>query len=101
MRAGIIAYIVNGLESKGSKSIIDIATARFKEQQQLKAGLEKTKDKLEERKLVERAKDILIKTRDFSEDEAYHTLQKLAMDRNIALAEMAKNGIAMSELLAH
>ncbi|OQK17439.1 response regulator receiver protein [Methyloprofundus sedimenti] len=99
IQAGISAYIVNGLESKRIKNIIDIAAARFKEQQQLKAELEKTRDKLEERKLVDRAKGILIKTRGFSEDEAYHTIRKLAMDRNIALAEMAKNVIAMSELL--
>lgn len=99
IQAGISAYIVNGLESKRIKNIIDIAAARFKEQQQLKAELEKTRDKLDERKLVDRAKGILIKTRGFSEDEAYHTIRKLAMDRNIALAEMAKNVIAMSELL--
>ena len=99
IKAGISAYIVSGLESKRIKSIIDIAAARFKEQQQLKTELEKTKSKLEERKLMDRAKGILIKTRGFSEDDAYHTLRKLAMDRNIALGEMAKNVIAMAELL--
>ena len=99
IKAGISAFIVSGLESKRIKSIIDIAAARFKEQQQLKTELKKTKSKLEERKLVDRAKGILIKTRSFSEDEAYHTLRKLAMDRNIALGEMAKNVISMAELL--
>ena len=99
IKAGISAYIVSGLESKRIKSIIDIAAARFKEQQQLKTELKKTRSKLEERKLIDRAKGILIKTRGFSEDEAYHTLRKLAMERNIALGEMAKNVIAMAELL--
>lgn len=99
IKAGISAYIVSGLESKRIKSIIDIAAARFKEQQQLKTELEKTKSKLEERKLMDRAKGILIKTRGLSEDDAYHTLRKLAMDRNISLGEMAKNVIAMAELL--
>ncbi len=99
IKSGISAYIVSGLESNRIKSIIDIAIARFTEQQSLKNELEKTKSKLEERKLVDRAKGILIKTRNFSEDEAYHTLRKLAMDRNIAIGEMAKNVIAMSELL--
>ena len=47
---------------------------------------------------IDRAKAILIKTQNFSEDEGYHTLRKLAMDRNITLGEMAKNVIAMSEL---
>ena len=99
IQAGISAYIVNGLESKRIKSIIDIAAARFKEHQKMQAELEKTRDKLDERKLLDRAKGILIKTRGFSEDKAFHTLRKLAMDRNITLAEMAKNVIAMSELL--
>lgn len=99
VKAGVSAYVVNGLEIERIDSIINIAIARFKEQQQLKTELEKTKSKLEERKLIDRAKGILIKTRGFTEDEAYHTLRKLAMDRNIAIGEMAKNIIAMAELL--
>ncbi|WP_432741863.1 ANTAR domain-containing protein [Methylobacter sp. G7] len=99
IKAGVGAYVVNGLEIGRIDSIIHIAVARFKERQQLKNELEKTKSKLEERKLVDRAKGILIKTRGFTEDDAYHTLRKLAMDRNIAIGEMAKNVIAMAELL--
>ena len=99
IEAGISAYIVSGLESGRIKSIIDIGIARFKQQQGLKKELEQTKSKLEDRKLIDRAKGILIKTRGFSEDEAYHKLRKLAMDRNISLGEMAKNIISMAELL--
>ncbi len=99
VKAGVSAYVVNGLETGRIDSIINIAVARFKEQQRLKSELEKTKSKLEERKLIDRAKGILIKTRGFSEDDAYHTLRKLAMDRNIAIGEMAKNVISMAELL--
>jgi response regulator NasT len=99
VKAGVSAYVVNGLENSRINSIITIAVARFKEQQCLKNELEKTKSRLEERKLVDRAKGILIKTRGFTEDDAYHTLRKLAMDRNIAIGEMAKNVIAMAELL--
>lgn len=99
VKAGVSAYVVNGLETSRINSIITIAVARFKEQQRLKSELEKTKSKLEERKLIDRAKGILIKTRGFTEDDAYHTLRKLAMDRNIAIGEMAKNVIAMAELL--
>jgi response regulator NasT len=97
--AGVGSYVVNGLETSRIKTIINIALARFKEQQRLKAELEKTKAKLEERKLIDRAKGILIKTRGFTEDDAYHTLRKLAMDRNIAIGEMAKNVIAMAGLI--
>ena len=99
VKAGVSAYVVNGLEASRIDSIINIAMARFKEQQRLKSELEKTKSRLEERKLIDRAKGILIKTRGFTEDDAYHTLRKLAMDRNIAIGEMAKNIIAMAELL--
>ncbi len=101
IKAGISAYIVNGVESKRINSIIDIGIARFKQQHQLKKELEKTKAKLEDRKLTDRAKGILISSRGYTEDEAYHTLRKLAMDRNISLGEMAKNVIAMAELLDH
>ncbi|MCK9395763.1 MAG: ANTAR domain-containing protein [Methylobacter sp.] len=99
VKAGVGAYVVNGLEPNRISSIINIAVARFKEQQRIKNELEKTKSRLEDRKLVDRAKGILIKTRGFTEDDAYHTLRKLAMDRNIAIGEMAKNVIAMAELL--
>jgi response regulator NasT len=98
IKAEVSAYIVDGLESNRITSIINVAIARFKYHQSLKNALEEACAKLEDRKQIDRAKAILIKTQSFSEDEAYHTLRKLAMDRNITLGEMAKNVIAMSEL---
>ncbi|OHX38092.1 response regulator [Methylomonas sp. LWB] len=98
IKAGVSAYIVDGLEAKRIKSIVDIAIARFKEHQALKDELKKTKTQLEDRKLVDRAKAILMKSQSFSEEEAYHALRKLAMDRNMAIGEMAKNVISMAEL---
>jgi response regulator NasT len=98
IKAGVSAYIVDGLEPKRIKFIIDIAIARFKEQQALKDELKKTKTQLEDRKLMDRAKAILIKSQGYTEDQAYHALRKLAMDRNIAIGEMAKNVISMAEL---
>lgn len=98
IKAGVSAYIVDGLEAKRIKSIVDIAIARFKEHQALKDELKKTKTQLEDRKLVDRAKAILMKSQGFSEEDAYHALRKLAMDRNMAIGEMAKNVISMAEL---
>jgi two-component system, response regulator / RNA-binding antiterminator len=98
IKAEVSAYIVDGLESNRITSIINVAIARFKYHQSLKNALEEACAKLEDRKQIDRAKAILIKTQSFSEDEAYHTLRKLAMDRNITLGEMAKNVVAMSEL---
>ncbi|WP_027159984.1 ANTAR domain-containing response regulator [Methylobacter luteus] len=98
IKAGVSAYIVDGLEPKRIKSIVEIAIARFKEQQVLKEELKKTKTQLEDRKHIDRAKAILIKSQGYSEDEAYHALRKLAMDRKVSLGEMAKNVVAMAEL---
>jgi response regulator NasT len=98
VKAEVSAFIIDGLEPKRINNIINVAIARFKHQQSLKNALEEACAKLEDRKQIDRAKAILIKTQNFSEDEAYHTLRKLAMDRNITLGEMAKNVIAMSEL---
>ncbi len=98
IKAEVSVYIVDGLECSRINSIIDVAIARFNHQQALSNALEEARAKLEDRKQIDRAKAILIKTQNFSEDEAYHTLRKLAMDRNITLGEMAKNVIAMSEL---
>jgi response regulator NasT len=98
IKAEVSALIVDGVDHKRIDSIISVAIARFKHQQTLKNALEDARAKLEDRKQVDRAKAILIKTQNFTEDAAYHTLRKLAMDRNITLGEMAKNVIAMSEL---
>lgn len=98
IKTGVSAYIVDGLEPRRIKAIIEVAIARFKEQQALKDELKKTKTQLEERKLVDRAKAILIKAQNYSEDQAYHALRKLAMDRKVSIGEMAKNVIAMADL---
>lgn len=99
IKSEVSAFIVDGLDVKRLPSIIHVAIARFKQQQLLKNALEEARVQLEDRKQIDRAKAILIKTRNFTENEAYHTLRKLAMDRNITLGEMAKNVIAMAELL--
>lgn len=99
LKAEVSAYVVDGLDSRRISSIVQVALARFKHQQELKQALDEAKTQLEDRKQIDRAKAILIKTQNFSENEAYHTLRKLAMDRNITLGEMARNVIAMAELL--
>lgn len=99
IKAGVSAYIVEGLEPRRIRAIIEVAIARFNEQKALKEELQKTKNQLEERKLIDRAKALLIKAKGYSEDQAYHALRKLAMDRKVSIGEMAKNVIAMAELL--
>jgi len=99
MQAEVSAYEVNGLAGGRVHSIVQVALARFKHQQTLKNALQEARTQLEDRKQIDRAKAILINTQNFTENDAYHTLRKLAMDRNITLGQMARNVIAMAELL--
>lgn len=100
VNAGVAAYVVNGLSPQRLGPILDAAVARFHAFQSLRNDLRETREKLEERKQIDRAKGILMRHKQVSEDQAYHALRKLAMDRNIRIGEAACNVIAMEELLA-
>ena len=93
------AYVVDGLSSERVKPVLEIAIARFEQEQSLRAELTKTKSQLEERKTIERAKGIIMKSRNLSENEAYKALRKLAMNRNQRLIDVASDVISVSELL--
>ena len=99
VRAGVSAYVVDGLDPSRVKGIIDVAVARFEEYQELAAELAEANLKLSERKLVERAKGLLMKSRGYSEDEAYHALRRMAMTRKKRLGEVAKTVIDMADFL--
>jgi len=99
VRAGVSAYVVGGMAAERIEPIIDEAIARFDEYQALKDELREANTRLADRKAVERAKGILMQTRKLSEDAAYKALRKLAMDRNMRLADLAVQIISASELL--
>lgn len=99
IRAGVSAYVVGGLSSERVKPIIDVAIARFEEHQALKRELDRANATLAERKRVERAKGILMRSRDCGEAEAYQAMRKMAMDRNLRLADVADNIIAVAGLM--
>ncbi|APZ42880.1 ANTAR domain-containing response regulator [Acidihalobacter ferrooxydans] len=99
VRAGVSAYIVDGLDPKRLKPIMDVAIARFREFQALRNELEETRGKLADRKDVDKAKAILMRQKGISEEAAYAALRKLAMDRNQRLGEVARMLIAAAELL--
>jgi response regulator NasT len=99
MQAEVSDYLLEPLTLQRLEDSIPVAQARFRQQQQLKTLLAEAQAKLEDRKKIDQAKAILIKTRHYTEDEAYHTLRKLAMDRHMTLGEMAKQVIAMADLL--
>ena len=89
VRAGVSAYVVDGLDQDRIKSIIDVAVARFEDFQRLRVELAEATLKLSERKLVERAKGLLMK-RGLDEEAAYGLLRRTAMDRKLKLAEVAQ-----------
>lgn len=99
VRAGVSAYIVDGLNKNRVKPIMDVAIARFREYQALRNELQKTRSSLEERKLVDKAKGVLMKHRGISEDEAYRELRTLAMNRNKKIADIAKDVLSIIDLL--
>lgn len=99
IKAGVSAYVVDGLSSERVKPVLEIARARFEQEQSLRDELSKTKSQLEERKTIERAKGIIMKSRNMSENEAYKALRKLAMNRNQRLIDVASDVISVSELL--
>ena len=99
IRAGVSAYVVGGLSSERVKHIVDVAVLRFEQHQALRDELEKAKTSLADRKLIERAKGLLMRQRGCDEEQAFQTLRKMAMDRNQRLVEVAKNVIDVLEML--
>ena len=99
LEAGVSAYVVDGLSVERVRPIVEVALARFEQWQALRRELDQAQTNLAERKVIERAKGIVMKQRRCTEDEAYAMLRKLAMDRNQRLAHVAESVITMAELL--
>jgi two-component system, response regulator / RNA-binding antiterminator len=99
VKAGVAAYVVDGLEAARVPAIMQVALARFEYVADLRTELGQAQQRLAERKFVERAKGLLMKSRGLSEDEAYHTLRRMAMERNRRMGDVARSVIEMAELL--
>ena len=100
VKSGVTAYIVDGMAPDRIKPILDVAITRFQEYQLLRNELEQTRMQLSERKQIDRAKGLLMKKRGLNEEQAYQMLRKMAMDRNMKIAELARSIIAAAELLS-
>lgn len=98
MRLGISAYVIDGLNPARVKPILDVAIARFTEFQKLRAELDQAKMDLADRKLIERAKAVLMKNRTIPEEQAHRLLQKLAMDQNQRLVDVARSILALAHV---
>ena len=97
--AGVTAYIVDGLAPERIRPILTVAMARFRHQEALLAELDSARGQLQERKLVDRAKGLLMQRLGLSEAEAYARLRKAAMNKGLRLGEIAQQMIDMAELL--
>jgi two-component system, response regulator / RNA-binding antiterminator len=99
VEAGVGAYVVDGLRREGIKAILDTAVSRFNLFNRMQGELERAHQALEERKLIERAKGILMKERKMSESEAYALLRGTAMSENRRLVEVAQSVVMAAKLL--
>ena len=100
VEAGMSAYVVDGLQADRVKPVMDTAIARFQMLRQMRVELEETRRALEERKLIDRAKGLLMKAKGLPEDEAYALLRKTAMNRNRRVADVAEALVTASGLLS-
>lgn len=99
VEAGVSAYVVDGLRKERVKPILDMAVSRFNAFSRMARELEDARTELENRRLVERAKGILMKSRGLSEQEAYALLRKTAMNQNRKIGEIAQSLITAAGLL--
>jgi response regulator NasT len=97
--AGVSAYIVDGLKKERIKPILDLCISRFNAFSKLQDELERTKSALEDRKVIDRAKGILMKLKGLTEDEAYVLLRSTAMREKKKIGEIAQSIVTASELL--
>jgi response regulator NasT len=99
IRAGVAAYVVDGLQPTRVRPILEVAMSRFALMQQLRNDLARAQSDLASRKTVERAKGLLMKERGISEEEAYALLRKLAMNSGRPLAAVASDLLTFSGVL--
>ena len=99
VRAGVAAYVVDGLAPGRVRSVLDVAMTRFSLMQQLRGDLTKARADLESRKMVDRAKGLLMKERGLDEAAAYGLLRKLAMDKGRPIGAIAADLLAFAGIL--
>ncbi len=97
--AGVTAYIVDGLAPERIHPILTVAMARFHHQEALLAELDSARGELQDRKVIDRAKGLLMQRQGLSEPQAYARLRKAAMNKGVKLADIAQQMVDMAELL--
>lgn len=99
IQAGVSAFVVDGLQPHRVLPVVSMAHSRFNHQQQMQQQLQELQTKLAERKVIDRAKGLLMQQRQCSEDEAYRLLRTTAMNKNMRLAMLAQQVLSTASLL--
>ncbi|MDX5330665.1 MAG: ANTAR domain-containing protein [Pseudomonadota bacterium] len=99
VRAGVAAYVVNGLAPERVRNVLEVAMTRFQLMHQLRKDLDKARADLLSRKTIERAKALLMKERGLEEEAAYRLLRKLSMDTGRPLGAVAADLLAFAGVL--
>jgi len=97
---GVSAYIVDGLASSRIKPILEVAMARFEYEERLRSERDQARSALQDRTVIDRAKALLMKHQDLTEDQAFSKLRKVAMDKGLKLGEVAQRTLDMADLLS-
>jgi response regulator NasT len=95
VKSGVSAYVCGNADPKRVRAILDAALARFEDYQRVKQELVNTKQELEATKVIDTAKRLLMKSRNMSENEAFHALRKMAMDSGQKIEQVAKTLISV------
>ena len=99
IEAGVSAYVVDGLRADRIKPILDAAIARFHVFQRMRVELDATKAALEERKVIDRAKGLVMRAKGIGEEQAYALIRKAAMDQGKRIADVAQALVTAADLL--
>jgi response regulator NasT len=97
----VTAYQAEDISPRRVQAAIDVAIAQFSAFNAIRRELDDTRRQLSERKQVEKAKGMLMSIHNVTEDEAFNTLRKLAMDKHKTLGETARDVIAILDKSRH
>ena len=99
IRYGVTSYVVDGFELNRVPTVIELSLERFKLQQALQNELQKSQEELAARKVIERAKGLLMERKNLNEQDAYRSLRELAMRQSKSIKEVSETLILYSDIL--
>lgn len=99
INAGVSSYIVDGLKEERLPAILNLTLSRFCAQQKMRTELEETKAELNERKLIDRAKRVLMTRQNLTEDEAYSLMRRTAMSKSSRIVDVAQSMLMVADLI--